>query len=68
MRMIDENRINQIRIVLEQRLGDYPPTLREIGAKTGISSASMVGYYLKKMEERGMIKRDKGAHRGIVLL
>ena len=46
----------------------YPPSLREIGGATGISSTSHVTYYLDQLEEKGYIARDNGISRGIQLL
>ena len=62
-----EERIKLILDVLRSRKG-YAPTLREICAETGISSYSLVGFYLNRMEEMGLISRQKKLHRGIVLL
>ncbi|MEA3309527.1 MAG: transcriptional repressor LexA [Chloroflexota bacterium] len=47
---------------------DYPPSLREIGRATGISSTSHISYYLEQLEEDGYIARSKGISRGIQLL
>ncbi len=41
-----------------QRANKYPPSIREIGEKTGITSTSVVNYYLDQLEKRGMIERD----------
>jgi len=35
----------------------FPPTVREIGEALDISSTSLVSYYLKGLEERGLISR-----------
>ncbi len=45
----------------------YPPSIREIGAATGISSTSVVSYNLKRLEEGGHISRDKEVSRGLKL-
>ena len=37
-----------------QRTNKYPPSIREIGVKTGISSTSVVNYYLDQLEKRGL--------------
>ncbi len=42
-----------------QRENKYPPSIREIGVKTGISSTSVVNYYLDQLEKRGLIERDQ---------
>jgi repressor LexA len=45
----------------------YPPSIREIGEQTDISSTSVVNYYLDKLEKLGYIKRDRHISRGVVL-
>lgn len=42
-----------------------PPTIREIGRKFGISSTNGVRYFLNKLEEEGLIEREKMKARGI---
>ena len=44
------------------------PTKREIMEHLGISSTSVVEYYLKRLEERGKIEREYGLARGIRLV
>jgi repressor LexA len=51
-----------------QRKNGYPPAIREICNLTGISSTSVVNYYLDQLEEWGYIERDKSVSRGIRLL
>jgi len=46
----------------------YPPTVRQIRAGTGMSSSSMVHYYLVKLEEEGLIEREWRSPRAIRLL
>ena len=48
-----------------QRENRYPPSIREIGEKTGISSTSVVNYYLDQLEKKGMIERDRKISRGV---
>jgi repressor LexA len=45
----------------------YPPSIREIGEATGISSTSVVTYYLKQLEEWGYIERDARFSRALRL-
>lgn len=47
---------------------DYPPSIREIQEACGISSTSVVDYNLRKLEEKGYIRRDRDISRGIELL
>ncbi|MFQ5855815.1 MAG: transcriptional repressor LexA [Anaerolineae bacterium] len=43
----------------------YPPTIREIGSALGISSTSVVNYNLNKLEEAGLLERDREVSRGL---
>jgi repressor LexA len=54
---------------LNQRLREqgYPPSIREIGEATGISSTSVVTYYLKQLSEMGLIERDAKYSRAVRL-
>ena len=49
-----------------QNQNGYPPSIREIGEQTGISSTSVVNYYLDQLEKLGYIKRDRHISRGVV--
>jgi repressor LexA len=51
-----------------QRQYSYPPSIREIGDKTGISSTSVVNYYLAQLEAQGYIERERNISRGIRLV
>ncbi len=55
---------------LEQFIGehDYPPSIRDIQQGCGISSTSVVDYNLKRLEEKGLIRRDREVSRAIELL
>jgi len=46
----------------------FPPTIREIGENTEISSTSVVNYYLNQLEEMHYIERSSNVSRGIKLL
>jgi repressor LexA len=46
----------------------FPPTIREIGEKAGISSTSVVKYNLDALERKGFIERDRDISRGIRLI
>ena len=48
-----------------QRENKYPPSIREIGEKTGITSTSVVNYYLDQLEKMGKIERDRKISRGV---
>jgi repressor LexA len=47
---------------------DYPPSIRDIQQGCDISSTSVVDYNLKRLEERGYIRRDREVSRAIELL
>jgi repressor LexA len=62
------NRHQKILEYLDNRLSKgYPPSIREIGEATGISSTSVVTYYLKQLEEWGYIERDAKFSRALRL-
>ena len=44
----------------------YPPSVREIGERVGLSSSSTVQSHLKTLERRGLIKRDPTKPRALV--
>jgi repressor LexA len=45
----------------------YPPSIREIGEAVGITSTSVVTYYLKQLAEMGKIERDAKFSRAVRL-
>jgi repressor LexA len=51
-----------------QTKNGYPPSIREIGENTNISSTSVVNYYLNQLEEMNYIERESNVSRGIKLL
>src|SRR5512146_2871564 len=48
-----------------QRKHKHPPSIREIGENCGISSTSVVNYYLDQLEKGGHIERDRRISRGL---
>jgi len=48
-----------------QRKYKHPPSIREIGENCGISSTSVVNYYLDQLEKTGHIERDRKISRGL---
>ena len=50
-----------------QKNEGFPPTIREIGEATDISSTSVVNYYLDQLEKMGKIERQRKISRGISL-
>lgn len=47
-----------------QREQGHPPSIREIGEAVGISSPSVVNYYLDQLEKSGLLVRDRKVSRG----
>ncbi|MFZ5633746.1 MAG: transcriptional repressor LexA [Bacillota bacterium] len=46
----------------------YPPSVREIGLAVGLKSSSTVHSYLKRLEEKGYIRRDPTKPRAVELI
>ncbi len=68
MRQLSERqrRILEFIAHFQQRHG-YPPTVREIGQATAISSTSVVDYNLRVLERQGHLRRDREISRGLEL-
>ncbi|MBO0839458.1 MAG: transcriptional repressor LexA [Sciscionella sp.] len=49
------------------RLG-YPPSVREIGDKVGLTSTSSVAYQLRELERKGYLRRDPNRPRAVGVL
>jgi repressor LexA len=61
-------RHTKILAYLDERMNKgYPPSIREIGEATDISSTSVVTYYLKQLEDWGYIERDAKFSRALRL-
>ena len=61
-----QNILTYINRSVEER--GYPPSIREIGNRVGISSTSVVNYNLQVLERDGYIRRDREVSRGIELV
>jgi repressor LexA len=61
-----KNILKYIQSYVDER--GYPPSIREIGDRVGISSTSVVDYNLKVLERDGYIRRDKEVSRGLELV
>lgn len=61
-----ENILKYIEAYVDER--GYPPSIREIGDRVGISSTSVVDYNLKVLEREGRIRRDREVSRGLELV
>lgn len=53
---------------ITESLADHgrPPSIREIGAATGISSTSVVEYHVGQLVEKGLLRREPMQARGLV--
>lgn len=66
---LSERHINILKVLdTFQKENGYPPSIREICDKTGITSTSVVNYYLMHLRKLGWIERDEKVSRGIRLL
>jgi repressor LexA len=61
-----KNILKYIEAYVEDR--GYPPSIREIGDRVGISSTSVVDYNLKVLERDGYLRRDREVSRGLELV
>ena len=63
------DRQQRMLVFIRDYLGDhgYPPSNREIGQATGISSTSVVDYNLRRLERKGHLVCDPKVSRGIKL-
>ena len=46
----------------------YPPTVREIGQEANLHSPATIHFHLKKLEEKGYIRKGSGKNRTIEIL
>src|SRR5207237_8236881 len=52
----------------QNKVRNYPPSVREIGEAVGLSSSSTVHNHLNQLEWRGLIKRDPSKSRTVQLV
>jgi repressor LexA len=67
--MAGSDRQQRILDYIESYVGGhgFPPSIREIGDKVGISSTSVVNYHLNKLTEKGLLEREGRVSRGLKL-
>ena len=58
--------LDVIRQALEAR--GYPPSVREIGERVGLTSSSSVAHQLKSLEAKGFLRRDPNRPRALEVL
>ncbi|GFO63725.1 transcriptional repressor LexA [Geomonas paludis] len=63
------SRQQQVLDIISRHIEDYgyPPTLREIGAKLGVTGTLGVLKHLEALEKKGYLRRQEGSTRGITL-
>lgn len=64
----NNNRLDEVYLFVVEYAKDHhnrTPTLREIGAALGISSTSLVKYYIDKLVKQKRIGHEDGVSRGI---
>ncbi|WP_073234767.1 transcriptional repressor LexA [Desulforamulus putei] len=58
-----------LNVIIENvKLKGYPPSVREIGEAVGLSSSSTVHSYLKRLEQKGYLRRDPTKPRAIEVI
>ncbi len=67
-KQLSDRQVNILEFIISFfREHKFPPTIREIGEKVGISSTSVVNYNLTKLEEEELLVRYKEVSRGLSL-
>ena len=70
--MTDQLTDRQARILeyirYQNKVRNYPPSVREIGEAVGLSSSSTVHNHLNQLERRGLIRRDPSKSRTVQLV
>ena len=51
-----------------QNVNGYPPTVREMCTAVNVSSTSTIAYYLAKLENNGLIKKNKNKNRALEII
>jgi len=69
MEKLTNKQANVLRVI-KQAIAEkgYPPTVREIGNRVGLSSSATTQFHICKLEEKGYIKKDSTKNRTIELL
>lgn len=64
-----ENKLQEVYEIISSHINNqgFPPSLREIMKEINVNSTSTVKYYLDKLEEKGLIKRNSNKNRAIEL-
>jgi len=69
MEKLTDKQANVLKVI-KQAIAEkgYPPTVREIGNRVGLSSSATTQFHICKLEEKGYIKKDSTKNRTIELL
>jgi repressor LexA len=62
---LSERHVKILELLQTYQEKGYPPSIREIGEQTGVTSTSVVNYYLEQLEKWGYIERDRRISRGL---
>jgi len=66
---VSEKQLEMYHFIREYiRENSYPPSVREIGARTGLKSTSTVHAHLRRLEELGYIRRNPALSRAIEIV
>jgi repressor LexA len=65
---LGERHLKILEVLAKFQNKGYPPSIRDICEETGISSTSVVNYYLEQLEKWGYIERDRKISRGVRIL
>ncbi|ABO50397.1 SOS-response transcriptional repressor, LexA [Desulforamulus reducens MI-1] len=67
--MLNAREEEVLNVIIENvKLKGYPPSVREIGEAVGLSSSSTVHSYLKRLEQKGYLRRDPTKPRAIEVI
>lgn len=67
-KQLTKRQSGMLKYIMERIQDDNrPPTIREIGGALNISSTSVVNYNLSRLEERGLLERERTVSRGLRL-
>jgi repressor LexA len=65
---LGERHLKILEVLAKFQNKGYPPSIRDICEETGITSTSVVNYYLEQLEKWGYIERDRKISRGVRII
>lgn len=65
---LGERHLKILEVLAKFQNKGYPPSIRDICEETGITSTSVVNYYLEQLEKWGYIERDRKISRGVRIM